>query len=130
MFDILIGPELSVVDAEDRPDRLELRIGEDVACVVDRRDRRLGCLERLQHLGPIALADPCRDGVVDLVDVGGAARAGREPGLLHEVRPADEAKNPRRDRVGARRDRDPGFVRRPVDVSRRVVARAVARARL
>ena len=78
----------------------------------------------------VARSDPGGDRRVDLVDVRRAPRARREPGLLDQVGPADEPKDAGRDRVGARRHRHPGAVRRAVDVSRRVVARAVSGARL
>ena len=104
----------------------------DVARVVDRRDRGLGLLERAPAPRRAGRSrDPRCDRAVDLVDVRGAARAGREPRLVDEVGAGRRgAGRARRSLVALAETATQRAVGGAVDVARRVVARAVAGARL
>ena len=123
-------PELVVVQRHDRPERSELRVGENVPRVVDRGNRCLSRVERRQHFSPRTLSDPGCDSRIDLLDMLRAPGAGSEPRLCCQVCSADEDQDTLGDRGGTGRHRHPESVAGPVDVARRVVARAVAGTRL
>ena len=74
---------------------------------VDGRDRGLGLLERGQHLGRRARADPRRYRAVELLAVRSAALERREPFVVAD---AEQLEHALRDRLGRRRDRDPHAV--------------------
>ena len=83
----------------------EVRIGEDVAHVVDRRERHLAA-EMRQQLLLGALAGEGRDGGDDLVLVGAAVLHGGEPRIGAHLGPADQAAQDRPVRVGMGGDGD------------------------
>ena len=67
----------------------KLRILEDVGDVEDRRDRRAGLRELVDHLLGVALGDPRADDRVELVLVLEPTGVAREPLLGHHVAASD-----------------------------------------
>ena len=124
------GPQLGVLDGGDGVERGVLRVDEDVADVVDRRDRGLRLLEGLDDLVLLALGDPRADVLVELVGVLGPRGPAGEPRLVDDLGVADEHHHALGDRLRRRRDRHPLVVAGAVGVARRVVDRAVAGALL
>ena len=105
---------------------LHVRVVHQLFDVVDRGERGAGVLERGGDLLVVPRADPSATGRVDHVGVFDPFPGRGEPGLLGDVRAADEVHDPFGDRGGAGRDGHPAAVSGEVGVAGGVVGGPVA----
>ena len=114
--------------ANDGLARLELRIGEDIGDVVDRREADLVAGKSLAQLLQSELADGGADDLVQRVAVLHARRIGGKAGVGQQVVEIEGGAEADEDALRRGRDRGPFVVGGAIDIARRCILAAVARA--
>ena len=102
----------------------------DLGDVVDRADGDAGLVEELQVGREIALGDEAADDGVELQAVANTLDVGGELGILHQLGPADLDQHALGHALGRGRQAHPVPILGLVDVARRGIGRAAARALL